>query len=295
MAGYSSLVSARKICFSQDGTIVGYDSATAAAYRGLVNVCSAGDLLQLDGESPAEDTSIVTVASNYLTAYALFPELRDLSYMLLRYGTTSSTTNPTHTVATSPDTTNGIDGSWTTITVTGTLSYVTNNVDWWRANAPASLSGAVTGIKGVRFQTSGSTFGTGTGWRGWHIWGHKYSGQTPDDIVFLDTGLTTEFAADYDFGDVLAASATQDITIAVKNVSGTKTANSIVLTMVGSNPSDYLISIDAGSTFGSTKTITSLAAGATQNVVLRLAPPAATAGNYTPRAANLKASVTSWT
>lgn len=280
----------RKMALSVDGTVVGWNNTTAGA--GLVNVLSAGDMQQIDGESPAKVASTAMGAGSTSFIYVIFPELRDLTGWLIRG---SASTPALSQMATSPDTTNGADGTWTAITVAGGGSSGANTTgtDWWRASAPAALTGSVTGIKGIRIQVNPSG---GSGFiQGLHIFGKKTTGQTADDVIFLDLGLVSEITADYDYGDVPAASANRDVTLAVKNVAPAHTANNIVLDFVGSNPGDYNVSIDGGSSFGTTKTITSLVAAASQPIVVRFIPPAASAGNYTPRAAQIRAVVTSWT
>jgi hypothetical protein len=201
----------------------------------------------------------------------------------------------TPTMSSSPDTTNGLDGTWSTVTITGTSAVLTNT-DWWRSTLPATLTNNITGIRGLRISVQlSSGAGQFNILRGLHIFGAKTSGQTADDIQFLNSDGTTVSTKDFDYGDIAAGGAVSDTTIYVKNSSGTKTANNVALSFYGSNPGDFLVSTDGGSTFLTSALLATLASGATQQLIVRYTPPALASGNATPRAANLRAAVGSWT
>jgi hypothetical protein len=290
---YSTWPTQLKMPLDLDGSIMMFNTAS---FTSTYTFLSTADVSQLQGESPAKiANTVLTPGSGGPTTnffiVVLFPELRDLTGILVAMTGTLGTP----TMSSSPDTTNGLDGTWSTVTITGTSAVLTNT-DWWRSTLPATLTNNITGIRGLRILVQlSSGAGQFNILRGLHIFGAKTSGQTADDIQFLNSDGSTVSTKDFDYGDSAAGGAITDTTIYVKNQSGTKTANNVVLSLVGSNPTDFTISTDGGSTFFTSRTLTSLAAGATQAVVVRLTTPSIAGGNATPRAANLRAVVGSWT
>jgi hypothetical protein len=286
-------VPGRKMALSLDGSLVGFNNS--ASNVGLATVFGSTDMAQLDGESPAKDSNTAFPANSISSAnflYVLFPELRDISTFFLRFSSNGGGTI-TVSVQVSADTTNGADGTWTSLTFTGVGVQAGIVGDWWRSITwPVITAGQTGSIKAIRFQVNNTN--SQAFLRQVHIFGKKSTGQAADDVIFLGTDQVNELTADLDLGDLQAASGPYDTTIAVKNVSSFKTANSVVLDFQGSYTGDFQVSIDGGSTFGSTKTITSMAPAAIQPIVIRNTPPSASGGNYIPRAANLRAVVTSW-
>lgn len=278
-----------KMPLNLDGSI---GMVSSVGFTSALTLLTQANMDQLNGESPALEVTVVAAQDAYFIF--LFPELRDLAAFLLRSATGAGGATAVSQFSTSTDTTNGLDGTWTTVTTAGTLAVTTNAVDWWRANAPGTFSGgAASGVRALRFRATNGV--TTQAIRGVHIFGAKTSGQTVHDILFLNSDGTTVSTIDFDYGDVAAGGVISDTTIYVKNSSATLTANNIALSFTGSNPGDFLMSIDGGSNFFTTRTITSLAPAATQAIVVRLTTASVASGNATPRAANIRAAVGSWT
>jgi len=189
----------------------------------------------------------------------------------------------------SSDSTNGLDGTWETATVTPAIPSVSaSRMDDWRQTIMAvSFTGPK---KVVRF------YGTRTGQEVTiailHLYGEKAAGQTPDDIVYIDHDTTpgVEYTAVEDFGDrPLATTLVRQFRI--KNVSGTKTANTI---NIQCNDTDFAISTD-GITWVVTINIASLAPGAeSATMYIRNTTPAVGSA-LGPRFARIITIVGSWT
>jgi len=287
---YSALPSARRRHYEIDGTVAGYN-LNGGFGAGLGTLFTSTDLTNLNGETPSVGANVITSFANNVTAYMfwLFAELVDLNYFLSR-----GSSNGTYSFGnfqSSTDTSTGIDGTWNNVGSTGTLSSSAAGGDWWRSTTPATLTSNNTGIRGIRFTSFGSS---NLFHQNVYIWGTKHSGQTADDIIFLESDGTTEWPNDDDWGDVAAGSPAVTHTYYVKNTSGTKTANTITVKASGSDSSKWTVSLDNVS-FASSKSISSLAAGATQIVYFKFTPPAGASGVFRPNAAYLEADVTSWT
>jgi hypothetical protein len=160
----------------------------------------------------------------------------------------------------SNDTTNGLDGTFETAsTPSGTVTVRTGNTTWY--------------INGL------------------HFYGVKASGQTPDDVIFLDGDTSfAEYTVDKDFGDrPLGTTVVKQFKI--KNTSATKTANNTVVTC---NDTDFAISTD-GVTYVTTFTIATLGAGVSSaTLYIRNTTPAPGAA-LGPRMVRLSAAVGSYT
>jgi hypothetical protein len=290
---YSSWPTQLKMPLDLDGSMILYYNNSNIATRTIPwIICTSTQVANFTGESPAKDVNFGGNGNQDLNFCILFPELRDVTGLLVRKNGSSSGID---SIATSPDTTNGIDGTWNTPTQAGTFFVQTGAVDWWRSNAPGTLSGANSlGVRALYFHIARGGDG-GLQISHIHVFGSKSSGQTADDLQFLDSDGTTVSTKDYDFGDIAAGGTTSDTTIYVKNASGTKIANNVLLSFYGSNPGDYLLSTDGGGTFLSSATLATIAAGATQQVIVRCTTPSVASGNATPRAAVLRAAAGSWT
>lgn len=291
---YSALPAARRRHYEIDGTVEGWNTTSFAA--GMTSLATPAQMLTLNEESPTVDAAITSVPSpGDLFFYVLFPERVDLSFFVVRFANVQIGNLTLSNLTSSSDTTNGADGTWTAMASTGTRLYdiTTGAGDWWRANAPATLTSNNTNITAIRFQVHNGDTLTNSGFRNLYIWGTKHSGQTPEDIIILQSDATTEWPNDDDWGDVGAGTAAVTHTYYVKNTSATLTANAITVKASGSDSARWTVSLDNAS-FASSKSIASLAPGATQVVYFKFTPPALTAGTSRPYAAYLEADVTNW-
>lgn len=283
-----------------DGAVVGCNSTSYGT--GMTTVLSGAQKLALNEESPTVDSAVISSANGSTTyVYIIFPELVDITRFMSRcvHSSDGSGSFSLNNLTGSTDTTNGADGTWVAITKSGNTVVSQNydsgavNPNWWRSTSPGTLSANNTGLKAIRFDI-GNSGANNASIRSLHLWGSKHSGETSDDIVFLEGDGSTERASDDDWGDVAVVSSPSTHTFYVKNTSETKTANTITVKSSGSDSARWTVSKD-NVTFSSSVSITSLAAGATQVIYVKFTPPADTAGNYRPFAAYLEADVTSWT
>ncbi len=210
-----------------------------------------------------------------------FPETRTILGCLF-----GRTTAAIDTFQGSSDTTNGVDGTWEAASIPG--GYPPNlgtTATVWRTGVAACTFASAKAT--VKCWKSGQSESLGA----LHLYGVKASGQTPDDILFLDGDTSfAEYTVDKDFGDrPLGTTVVKQFKL--KNSSGTKTANTIVVTC---NDADFAISND-GTTYGTTFTVTSLGAGVSSAVFyIRNTTPAPGAA-LGPRQVRLSAAVGSYT
>lgn len=261
MAGFYPDVTAPRMAYDRDGT-VGINIATG--YASVVSQLSSGTLLALNDE-----TSTNAVNGNGICL--IFPELRDLRGILIRYHETGTGSSPSISATQwSANTTNGIDGTWASL---GTLgSYGTGDPVQYRQNIQ-SLS--ANGVRGLRWAQGGG--GATITYRTVHIYGALSAGENPDRLRMwhptLDEPLDDNNSSDgayLDWGDVVRGT-TQDRAFRIKNNSATLTANSIDLSInVPSDTSPTVASqhtLSDGGLFAATINIGNLAPGSISSVV----------------------------
>lgn len=291
----------RRMPYHRDGTVVAYGAAvsTSTAFaiaQGITGYLSSGDRIELnDGDYAALSVqlNVSTVnfsAQGFRGVWFFFPEQREVTgayYGCASPGTYSGSGGIT-SLEGSNDTTNGVDGTWETASWPGGQAFGDQpSLDGWRRNIKAvSFTG---GKRTIRIGLAAGGFMGEL--RAVHLYGEKYAGQTPDDLIFIDHDTTpgVEYQAPEDFGDrPLGTTVVRQFR--VKNASATKTANAINLQC---NDSDFAISTD-GVTWVTTINISSLAAGAeSATLYVRCTTPAP--GNILgPRFAEIVAIVGSW-
>jgi len=276
----------RRIPYDVDGTVVGYGSTVSgislfpnATQKGVINGFSYGAV----GDGGNSGNVGVTYA-----VWMFFPEQRNIAAY---YAWFTNVNGPNHTSSVSAikgsnDSGNGVDGTWETASLGGTS---TRNTDLdWR-----------TGIKSVTFTGPKASLRleVPTNDQGLcphliHLYGKKASGQTPDDLIFIDHDTTpgVEYVTPEDFGDrPLGTTVVRQFRL--KNVSPTKVANAVVLTC---SDADFTISSD-GTTYGTTVNITSIAAGAESATLYVKNTTPAPGAALGPRVARITAAVGSWT
>lgn len=222
-------------------------------------------------------------------AALIFPETRDIDGIF--FGSDSMASGGSDY---SQDTTNAIDGSWTTLSYTG-FSYFAD--EQYRDNIDAQ---SLTGVRCVRFfngQVSRDL-------NAMHIYGSMASGSTPDRIIFLDEdsglefGQSTDDISIMDFGDRPRGSII-DFEFRLRNnstVAGNNlTATTIVLTREAlQGVMDTWMTYDeAGGGFMTSETVTSLAPE-TNSALLTLRLDIDDAAQLFVWAARTKVAVTTW-
>lgn len=249
MANYPS-VPGNRMALDIDGS-----SAVKISSAGVITSFTAGELQQINNETA--DANVVIGGFPTNSFVLLFPQARDISGIFAQaayfFGGFSS-------AQWSADTTTGLDGSWTSFTLTpqngGSLSP-----NYRTAITPLSLSG----VKAVKLNFT-SQDGGYAALSTFHVYGVPTS-TAYDHLELWDSSGTARVSGSYfDWTDV-PRSSTGDITFRVKNMSSSLTANSITVAMSAlSDPSptfvsQHVLSSD-GVTFGSTASVASLAPGA---------------------------------
>jgi hypothetical protein len=207
----------------------------------------------------------------------IFPELRDLdAYLLI---TNVSTIN---LVQTSTNTTNGQDGTWTTIA----SNYATQtSTATWRT---AITAGTALAVLAIRFYLNNGS----SSWtlRSVHLYGEPAPGSNPDRLVFWDAVADNKMPpATLDWGNV-PRSSSDDRTVRVKNLSATKTASNVRVSFDILNdgtptvPGQHLVSYGGGA-FLAQVNLGTLAPGAISGpiTVRRVTPSSAQLGLFAPR------------
>jgi len=279
-------ITSRRMPYDIDGTVVGSNGAGGNSFAtGITTWFTSGDLIEYNDE----DLTNVRTMYYYGEGWAwwmFFPEKREIEAMCMLFQAESVTI----VLEGSNDTTNGMDGTWNAATFPNGNPNIScgGDVDAWRTNIKAvSFS---TSYKAIRFRGSFGAHGNGYLF-GFHFYGRKAAGETPDDILVLDNELETpaEFTALKDWGD-RPEGTTVINSIRLKNDSATKVANNINIQL---NNADYLISWDQVS-WSATLDIASLSVGSVSSPIYikqSLDPPLLILG---ARAARLNITVGSW-
>lgn len=233
---------------------------------------NTGSIIALNNETD-DLLSLEDGSGSPVYAGLVFPQPRDIRGIYINYYQVSSAT-----LYSSTDTTNGVDGTWSTV---AGVSLVDNNV----IQSYRSSIGSVTlnGITGLRIRRDNG-YGGAIGPRAIHIYGSYAAGTTPDRLRIwhptLDEPLDDPDATDgvyFDWGNV-PRSSSQDRTFRIKNDSATMTATGISITQQAltdttpSVPAQFTFS--DGGAFSTTISISDLAPGALSPIITkRFAPP----------------------
>ena len=276
MAGNYPDAPANRMEVDTDGTV-----GALITSGGTITVLTATQMQNLNDES--DSTTIASPGTNGFTAY-VFPELRDIAAVFFSHSTGNAT------ISVSTNTTNGFDGTWTTVLAAAARTSATQPN--YRTGIELATAG---GIKGIRSLSSS----TGTP-RTFHVYG-KNTSLNSDKLELwhptLDQPLY-QTPAFLDAGDTMR-STTADLTFRLKNLSASLTANTITVnaqaltdaaspTMVSGITFDY-----NGGGFAATASVGSLAPGAISAVftLRHTVPSNAVLGIWTQR---VVASAASW-
>lgn len=220
MAGSYPDVPGRRMAFDADGTVGAYGLADGS---GVLTEFTPSQLAEMNDEDEAVVVDYgLAQPSRYL--WVIFPELREFDGIFYAYGANGLPT----TVATSPDTTNGRDGTWTQqVADLADYAVVMGN---YRTGITST---AVAAIRSVRVQIAATSGSPHQETRALHVYGEISPGQTPDRLLFIDEVTGLEFGLPKDYGDVPRGSA-RDFQFRLKNnstVAGNNlTINSIQIT-----------------------------------------------------------------
>lgn len=234
----------------------------------------------------------------------IFPEKRDLyGVAFWVYNTDASTHRWDHQVLNiqwSPDTTNGVSGTWyqewASITAPASTyawaNYFRVGILTFSATNPVGVRG-FRWVVPIEWGLTGNSHYTHT-----HIYGTISPGQTPDRLLFIDEDTGLEFDSVLDWGDVPRGS-TWTHNIRIRNNSTSLTAVDNLLdfeALTGTSDTWYTIK-ETGGAYAGTLTIASIAPSTTypsgSNVItIRLQVPDTA---LSLEAARLRLSTGSWT
>jgi hypothetical protein len=274
--------------YDRDGSAgVSYLGTPASPSSGIRST-SAGQLQAINAENGGGFNSGSIDSGNTATCVVIFPELRDIVGI---YGPGGR--GGAGRIYTSPDTTNGQDGTWTLRAFSSTFPGRTPVPTYYRQDIFTPTS-ALTGIKAVAYV--GVFDG---GFSSLHIYGKPSSGQNPDSLRMWQPVTDAELTGPLDFGDVPRGSIST-MTFRVKNISGSHTANGPIgvtsETLYDAAPSllpQFNLSADGGTTWASSLSLPSLAPGAISSV-LTVRDSVNAGAALGPWALRLVASAASW-
>jgi hypothetical protein len=287
MAGNYPDVPGPRMALDLDGTQV------YTIVNGVVTQATAAQVAQLTSETAGNGFGVGTSTTNGAVLF-MFPEKRDVVgyYADIDSGNWGLAGPPS--VQTSVDTTNGVDGTWTAQAALVTTDKPTPPKPSYRT---AIQTVAWNGIRAIKLTRSTGGLDDMI-FDAFHLYGVRTAGENPDRLVMWHPTLDQRLGgADLDWGNA-PRSSSADKTFRVKNLSATKTATTITLslsaltettpTVVG----QHLLSAD-GTAFASTASIASLAPGAISNVltVRRNTPNNASLSLWSLR---IKAAATTW-
>jgi hypothetical protein len=214
MAGNYPDAPSWRMAYDRDGTqVFKIDSSLA------VTQLTSAQIVALNNEN--DDTYSVFGTNSSGRLVWIFPELRDLDGF---FSITGEAPN-SMTVSVSSDTTNGIDGTWTTISTAA--PWVGTTKPAYRSYISSTTALA---IRAVKMYGSSSAF---TSWapRAVHLYGEPVPGANPNRLELwhptADEKLTPAY---FDWGDV-PRSSSADLAFRVKNLSSTMTAGSTRVAM----------------------------------------------------------------
>lgn len=239
----------------------------------------------------SESDSGVSPPTNTPTVAVVFPEPIDITAVFASHDAEGSTI--TWTVQLSKDTTNGYDGTWTTIhsglalpTVVRPLYREESRLIWLNSGAVAN------GVRGVRFRSSSYQTGTPS-WtmNAIHVYGSPSASASKDRIAFWHPTNNAQVSPSYlDWGNVpRSSSATRQFRL--KNLSNTLDAVDLEMQIeslfpgVPSVAGMHLLSEDGGNTFTNLIQIPSLSAGSISPIyqIRRVVPASASLGVWAAR------------
>lgn len=227
-----------------------------------ITQCTSGQIQSVTSEA---NMGVNTNGQNNSGKMAIiFPEKRDLVGCFVNVGSGSFVNGSLTLFEVSTDSTNAIDGTWTTKSVTSVNT----------TTSPAYRTGIQTvsaaGIKVIRLSFSSGAPSSGC-FPLVHLYGNITAGQNPDRLALWHPTLDQQITGAYfDWGDVLRAS-TADRTFRVKNLSATFTANTITCSLSTLTDTSPTVvgqhTLSNGGAFASTASAGTLAPGAISSVM----------------------------
>jgi hypothetical protein len=237
---------------------------------GLYFISSTNVITQLTpaqvSASVNEGTDSYVLSSSGGQLVVIFPELRDLAgyFMQNNDNTGRGASGGWNSIQVSTDTTNGLDGTWTTIATNVLIGQSNTTSPQYRTGITTTSQLGIKAIKG--------NINTGGNLTALHLYGSITSGQNPNRLALWHPTLDQQLTGAYfDWGDAKQGTSATN-TFRVKNLSTTLTANTITLSLsalTDTSPttvSQHTLSAD-GTTFASTASAGTLAPGTISGVM----------------------------
>lgn len=253
MAGFYADVPGNRFAIDQDGTYI----ALKHNGTGVITDISSNANIFNDEDNDYYEFGSYAEASTDLIIH--FPEARNLNGYFLNFDRNNPNAGQSYY---STDTTDGQDGTWTSMANPFVYYYGSNILPNYRTQIqPLNLSG----VKGLRFNfiphNSGYNQYLITRLYAIHVYGQIQPGANDNRLAFWDQALGQEAGgAMFDFGDV-SQGGTQTKTFRLKNLSSTQTANNISLTSVDVSTGMQISFSSDGTNFSSTLNIGNLSPG----------------------------------
>lgn len=293
----------RRLPYDVDGTVVKTRTPTSSTVNFAAGttgaVLTSGQMVELNDEDLVSTarTELKSGASGTSYLWFFFPELRRLTGATFATITTIAAGSRAVVIEGSPDTTNGVDGTWYAATFpSGAPVSSDQSADGWRAKAlDIALPYDVVAVRVALTTTSGVAADE---WTTAHLYGAKAAGATPDDLVFLQYfdffgfyANYVEYTLDEDFEE--RGSATTEVRqFRIQNISPALTALDIVLTL---DHTDFVLGESASGPWATTINIGALGPGVeSATFYIRNTTPVFGGGPTVPQAARISAVAGSW-
>lgn len=271
MAGSYTDSPSRRFAWDADGTValltadMGGETATlGTAPNNPYAAMTTGEREGLNSGEYAVQVS--TDTQDHRRMALVFPEPREIDGIYVSCINRNPGSN--FKVGYSLSTTNGIDGSWTDLSVTADYDPAS---DAWRDDF---TSKAVASVEGLQLVLGGNTFAD-VNYMHCHLYGTISPGETPDRIVFLDTeAADAVFTKPIDYGDTPRGQ-TQTRTIKVKNNSAGSTIETVQVTAedVYLDAGGFYTFSDDGVSYQATLPLGDLGPGAEETVYVKQSIP----------------------
>jgi hypothetical protein len=261
-----------RLAYDRDGSIVIGRNLSGPS----THTFTTGEKQALNRESEGSPLTLTGGDGSWVAV--VFPTPMTLTdYFLDLNGTTTATA-----IEKSLDTTTGVDGTWTGISLAGPGVWSTAGVDanHWRSAISGDLAGGHVNVKGFRVKLAGNSGSPSIA--NLHIFAHPTSA-TGSRLQFLEYGGTPATPVLFDWGTI-GRGETAEIDFYIKNTSPTLTAHSVQVYMEDSTAASPTLSSwhdrsDDGTTFGAYANVGDIGPGAVSGhyVTLRRTVPSTAA------------------
>jgi len=266
------VINARRFLYNKDGTTIGMNTDGLPA-TGVTSWLSQAEMDTLQSET---GKYMLTTQDSKRTFFMFFPTKRNVEYLgilLDAYGTSYFSC----VIEVSDDSTDGSNGTWTTIPFSESDINIARQdigVSWWASPKELTAADKALSVSVLRITLIFDYLTSEQGLFTFHVYGRELPGENPDDIIFVQSDATTPMASLLDMGDV-PEGGSAEYTTYVKNNSSSLTANTISLEMGGEYSTGYEMSFD-GTTWANTPlSIASLAPAEQVPLYVRFMPGAA--------------------